>query len=230
MSDDLGPLGEFCGAVRLFPLPNLVLFPCVVQPLHVFEPRYRQLLTDALADDRLMAMALLRPGWEKDYHKQPPLHPVVCVGKIFKEERLSDGRYNLLLHGLCRARILEEVPAGKLYRCARVDLLEETAIASSGAERQLRRRLGEKMSTWFAAQPAAQEQLRKLLQSDLALGTLCDIFGFALPLEVEVKQQLLEQLDVEARVQSLLGFLETTNPLQSPKLTDRKFPPEFSSN
>src|SRR5262245_20349927 len=97
MKAELLSLEGFAGLARLFPLPNLVLFPHVIQPLHIFEPRYRQLLADALVDDRLMAMALLQPGWEKDYHQRPPIHPVVCLGRIFKEEKLADGRYNLLL-------------------------------------------------------------------------------------------------------------------------------------
>src|SRR5713226_4443283 len=125
MSDDPTSLGDFSGTVRLFPLPDLVLYPFVIQPLHIFEPRYRQLMADALADDRLMALALLQPGWEEDYHKHAPIYPTVCLGRIFQEEQLSDGRYNLLLHGVARARIREEVPAGKLYRTARVDLLQD---------------------------------------------------------------------------------------------------------
>src|SRR3954465_8007381 len=99
MSDHPESLDDFGGTARLFPLPNLVLFPSVVQPLHVFEPRYRQLMVDALAEDRLIAMALLQPGWEDDYHKRPPIYPGVCIGRIFKEEKLEDGRFNLLLQG-----------------------------------------------------------------------------------------------------------------------------------
>src|SRR5262249_30206454 len=113
MSDDLASLEGFGGEARLFPLPNLVLFPAVVQPLHIFEPRYRTLMADALAGDRLMALALLRPGWEEDYHQSPPVHSVVCLGKIFKEQLLPDGRYNLLLYGLARARILDELQTDK---------------------------------------------------------------------------------------------------------------------
>src|SRR5580700_9155649 len=104
MSQSTSALEGFSCTARLFPLPNLVLFPHVIQPLHVFEPRYRQLMEDALQADRLMAIALLQPGWEEDYHQRPPIHPVVCIGRIFKEERLEDGRFNLLLQGLCRAR------------------------------------------------------------------------------------------------------------------------------
>jgi len=83
------PLADFEGIVRLFPLPNLVLFPHVVQPLHIFEARYRQLMTDTLAGDRLITMALLRPGWEEDYGKRPPIFPVVRTGALLLEGALS---------------------------------------------------------------------------------------------------------------------------------------------
>src|SRR5271157_5053748 len=99
MSGAAAGLSGFGGTVRLFPLPNLVLFPHVIQPLHVFEPRYRQLMEDALQADRLTAMALLQPGWEDTKNQRPAIHPVVCIGRIFKEERLADGRFNLLLQG-----------------------------------------------------------------------------------------------------------------------------------
>ena len=82
MADDLSPLSGFCGKVRLFPLPNLVLFPEVMQPLHIFEPRYRQMTADALAGDRLIALGLLRPGWEADYDGKPAIYPVACLGRV----------------------------------------------------------------------------------------------------------------------------------------------------
>src|SRR4051812_14777924 len=118
MSDDTSPLADFGGTVRLFPLPNLVLFPQVGQPLHIFEPRYRRLTADALAGDRLIAMALLRPGWESDYEGRPAIHPVACVGKVVADQRLDDGRYNLLLRGLARARVLAEGQTDRPYRSA----------------------------------------------------------------------------------------------------------------
>ncbi len=142
MSDDLTALGDFHGRARLFPLPNLVLFPCVIQPLHVFEERYRQLMDDALKGDRLIGMALLRPGWEKEQHKIPPIYPVICLGKIHKEERLPDGRWNLLLHGLARARVENELKVDRLYRVAKARLVQEEEVASVHTARDLRRRLG----------------------------------------------------------------------------------------
>src|SRR5204863_9636969 len=100
MNDDSWVLQHFKGTARLFPLPNVVLFPHVVQPLHIFEPRYRQMTADALAGDQLIAPALLRPGWEGDYEGRPATYPVVCVGKIVSEQQLPDGRFNILLRGL----------------------------------------------------------------------------------------------------------------------------------
>src|SRR5262249_538995 len=158
-------------------------------------------------DDRLMAMALLQPGWEADYEMTPPLHPVVCIGRILKEERLSDGRYNLLLHGLSRARILEELPSDKLYRSPRVELLADVELPPAAAKR-LREDLGRQLLDWFADQPVAVEQLRKLLQSNLSVGTLCDVFAFALPLDVAEKQQLLEDVAVEQRAHRLMAQLK----------------------
>src|SRR5438552_13063110 len=124
MSDELSIPDDFDSDVRLFPLPNVVLFPHVLLPLHIFEPRYREMTADALAGDSLLAMALLSPGWEAEYEGKPELHRTVCLGKIVADQRLEDGRYNLLLRGLARARILEEISSDQLYRSARLELLD----------------------------------------------------------------------------------------------------------
>jgi Lon protease-like protein len=226
-SSDPSSLSGFSGVVRLFPLPNLVLFPNIIQPLHIFEPRYRRLLADALADDRLMALALLRPGWEDQYHQSPPIHDVVCLGKIFQEEQLPDGRSNLLLQGLCRARIRQEIQEELPYRRADVEILRDVPVASGVTEHLLREELGNRLREWFAAQPAALAQLRKLLQTEMPLATLCDMFGFALDLPLAHKQQLLEEANVERRTRALLEQLEGK---QAPAGLLRRFPVEFSIN
>src|SRR6266496_3253962 len=118
MSEPFADLSDFGGIARLFPLPNLVLFPHVMQPLHIFEPRYRQMTADALDSDRLIALALLQPGWEANYDGKPAIQGIACLGRIAAEQCLDDGRYNILLRGLSRVRIVEESPTGKLYRCA----------------------------------------------------------------------------------------------------------------
>src|SRR5690242_2842204 len=92
----------------LFPLPNVVLFPNVFLPLHIFEPRYRQMVADSLASDRIIGMVLLKPGWQRDYEGRPPIYPVGCSGVITHVERLADGHYNMVLRGLERFRVLQE--------------------------------------------------------------------------------------------------------------------------
>lgn len=107
----------------MFPLRNAVLLPRAVQPLHVFEERYRHMTRDALEGSRLIALALLKPGHEKRYHTMDvPIHEVVCVGNILREECLPDGRYNFLLQGVTRAKVIEEnhdLP----YRRARLEAI-----------------------------------------------------------------------------------------------------------
>lgn len=224
MSHDSLSLEGFGGTARLFPLPNLVLFPVVAQPLHVFEPRYRQLMADALAGDRLIGMALLRPGWEGDYQNRPPIHPVVCLGRIHQEERRADGRYDLLLEGATRARIIEEVAADRLYRVARVELMPDVP-ADEADEAGLRQGLRERALPFFSGQAALQDRLGRLIEGPIELGGLCDVFGFALPLEVEEKQELLSEARVAERVRLLLRRLG-----ERAAAGARKFPPKFSDN
>jgi Lon protease-like protein len=225
MNDDFSPLSVFAGTARLFPLPDLVFFPQVMQPLHVFEPRYRQMTTDALAGDRLIALVLPRPGWETDYAGSPAVHAVACLGKVVADQKMEDGRFNILLRGLSRIQILHEIPHGKSYRKAKVELLAEVPVGDDKVERRLRRRLAKVVPQWFPDDVQVKVQFRKLLKSELTLGALCDIFAFALPLDAEFKQSLLEELEVEERLGRLLEHLETR-----PASSVRKFPPEFSSN
>src|SRR5690349_5431852 len=111
----------------IFPLPNVVLFPSVFLPLHIFEPRYREMVADALAADRLIGMVLLRPGWDRDYEGRPAVFPIGCSGVMTHVERLGDGRYNIVLRGLERFRIAEE-NHDRSYRRALVEPLHERAL------------------------------------------------------------------------------------------------------
>ena len=218
--DDLS-LDEFPGTARLFPLPNLVFFPHVMQPLHIFEPRYRQMTADALAGDRRIALVLPRPGWEADYAGKPAIHPVACLGHVVADQRLQDGRYNLLLRGLSRLRLVEELPEPMPYRVARAELLADVPCAGLTEEARWRRRLVEQAPGWLEGQGELREQFARLLKSELALGALCDILAFALPLDVEFKQALLEELSVARRLERLVEHMARGG---------RQFPPEFSVN
>jgi Lon protease-like protein len=221
MNEESQDLADDEGIVRLFPLPNLVLFPHVLQPLHVFEPRYRQLMTDSLADDRQFALALLRPGWEADYHEQPPIFPSVCLGRIHDEEKLAGGRYNLVLRGYRRATVLAELATDRLYRVARVRWLDDVPLADESLRPELLARLEQGLLAWTNDAAAVAQ----LLQSQLSVGAICDVLAFALPLPLETKEELLGQPGVEARLRRLLEYLELHQ-----QRRERRFPPDFSVN
>jgi Lon protease-like protein len=218
MNDDVNALKDHLGKVRLFPLPNLVFFPQAIQPLHIFEPRYRVMTAEALASDRLLALTMLKEGWDTNYHGKPAIETVATIGRIMADQQFEDGRYNLLLRGLARIRILHEIPNDKPYREAEVEFLNDQRPDDREIELDLVKQLAGQMPTWFPADGRVREQFKKLLKNDLPLGALCDILCFALPLECSVKQAMLEQLDVLKRTRALLDRMA------------RRFPPDFSSN
>ncbi len=137
---------KFSGRVRLFPLPDLVMFPHVMQPLHIFEPRYRELVAASLADDHLLGMALLAPGWEGSYEGRPAISPVACLARIASCRQLADGCYNLFVLGLERLEIVRELPGEHAYREAEARLLEDVYPASTAATRSA---MQQKLTTIF---------------------------------------------------------------------------------
>jgi Lon protease-like protein len=226
MNDDAWALEKFAGTARLFPLPNLVLFPQVVQPLHIFEERYRRMTSDALADDRLIATALIQAGASAE--GQPPIHAVTCLGRIVADQELEDGRFLLLLRGLGRARVIEELDAGLPYRTARVEILTDVMTLPPGEARSARQRLADMILPRLSGGGTAEKQLRELFESEMPLGQLCDCLGYRLPLALPCKQKLLEEADVALRVQLLLDELTAILPATTGE--PRKFPPDFSLN
>jgi Lon protease-like protein len=228
MSNESSSLTNFAGLARLFPLPDLVFFPHVMQALHIFEPRYRQMTADALAGDRLIALVMLQAAREQDDDRQPAIHSVACLGKIVAEQALEDGRYHLLLRGLSRVRILREVANGKLYRSAEVAILKD--IEARGPSRKLvRQRLIEAVTAGFPSKGAVFKQLSQILRSRLPLGAVADILTFALPLSPAVRQQQLEEVHVERRVECLLEYL-AAQPGSAKVHSAARFPPDFSAN
>ena len=197
----------------LFPLPNVVLFPNVFLPLHVFEPRYLAMVTDTLASDRVIGMVLLRPGWENDYEKRPPVYPIACSGVITHVERLPDGRYNIVLRGLERVRIVEE-DAGRTYRRAIVESLPEPSISPD--DRAAIRSQRSKLEALLA--PAVERGLREAQiapgRSEAAIPAampdedLIHALAQYLDLEPLEKQALLERPGLRTRAESLVELLE----------------------
>src|SRR3954447_20196624 len=220
----------FCGMARLFPLPNLVLYPHVMQPLHIFEERYREMLEDALAGDQLIAMAMLEPGWEDDYDSRPPVVQYACLGKVVARHRLEDGRYNVLLMGVQRVRIVKELEPLRSFRKARVEIIEDCYDFDTPAERK---KMHERLLTAFRKHlPCAcqlPEQLESMLSDQLPLGLLTDLAAYALPLESDVKQQLLAECRVRRRAEILLNEVHHLAAV-TPAPSKLSFPPSFSEN
>jgi Lon protease-like protein len=190
--------------VPVFPHPELVLFPRAVLPLHMYEPRYRQMIADVLESDRFIATALLKPGWEPHYHTlHAPIHGVVSIGHIVAAERTEDGDYNVLLRGLVRARVLEEIEH-EPYRVARVRPLKDVQEVPRAALEKSRHTLRETIE----AEPIGDDEVRaywlKLLETQLGLGDVADLIASALPVDAELRQCLLAELNPVART-SLLG-------------------------
>jgi Lon protease-like protein len=111
--------------VPIFPLPELTFFPHTLLPLHIFEARYRAMITDSLARDKRLAVVGLKPGFEAAYDGKPAVYTVAGAGEIIQWERLATGRFNLILRGDCRIWIEAELPTDTLYRVVKARVLED---------------------------------------------------------------------------------------------------------
>lgn len=238
---DLDPFaafpGDFDGRVRLFPLPELVLFPHALQPLHIFEPRYCEMLEEALATDQLITLATLCPGWHEPVTGQPAISPHVCIGHIATHAPTDDDRHNILLVGLQRARIIEEIgDTGRPFRSAHVELIEDYYPATGTQLRHdLKKKLLDAFRSFIPDVADMQKNLHALMASQMQLGTIVDIISFTLQLPTEAKLELLGEGNVDVRAKHLLQFLQLRADDQPPKQAGNtsqgpQFPPSFSEN
>jgi Lon protease-like protein len=197
---DAGPDSPIPRVIPLFPLPNVVLFPQMAMPLHIFEPRYKKMIEDARAGPGVIGMTLLRPGWEPDYHGRPPIYPIGCAGHMEEVQEVASGRYNILLKGVSRYRILQE-HAGEPYRLAQVEALRDLA----GDDRDLdAARRAVMAAVGRAADGPAVMVLQKELPHDLFVNALCQ----SLPLVPVERQSLLDCESIQARYERLLEIME----------------------
>jgi len=231
-SDDLAFLPEeFSGTARLFPLPNLVLFPHVIQPLHVFERRYVELLRDAIEGDRLIAMALLEPGWEDDYEGRPPLAPVACLGRVLNWQLQPGNRYNVLLLGLRRVRVARELPPKRRFREAQVEIVEDEYPCATASRRPaLQRDVIAAFEKMLPHVKDSQELFHHLSVDTISLGALTDVISYALDLDVYTKQLLLAEENVDCRAKILLAHLKCAARETCQTSVAAGFPPGFSAN
>ena len=196
------PAGGLPAVIPIFPLESPTLFPNASFPLHIFEPRYRAMIADALKGDRIIGMVMLQPGHEKEYEGRPPIFPIGCAGLITDYEALPDGRYNIVLGGLVKFRVVSE-DNSRLYRLARVETIPEvlndrqTAALSEQRERiaSLLTALSDRFDVSAPPPGIPDEQV-------------VDELSEHLPMSPMSRQQLLEQESPLARAATLVGLLE----------------------
>jgi Lon protease-like protein len=188
--------------IPLFPLPNVVLFPGVYLPLHIFEPRYRAMVVDALHGDRLIGMVLLRPGFEEDYEGRPAVFDVGCVGVITHHERLQDGRFNIVLQGTERFRIKDEDHT-RPYRIGHVESLADSVSTQPLEVRSIRQRL-ESLVTVMVVKNRGELSIPPSMTDVDVIHALAQYLDLA-PLE---KQALLEMDNLLSRASALADLLE----------------------
>ena len=212
--------------IPIFPLPDVVLFPHTLLPLHIFEPRYRQMVRDCLAGDRRLAMALLRPGWENDYYGRPPIYSIAGAGEILQHEELSDGRFNILLRGTMRIGITAELPPDKPYREARArPLLDRYPDANPQALADRIERLKVFYLRILSEVQKGQGEIAKIFSGVKDPGIIVDRIAGAAIADAETRQQVLEAVEVATRLTIVQDHLVAV----LSHLSDRNAPAERSS-
>lgn len=202
--NDLLNLQNFSGFVPLFPLPNVVFFPNSLLPLHVFEPRYRQMVDDIIESERIIGMVLLKPGWEKDYYGNPEIFNIACMGKIVSIEEMNEGKSNIVLYGLKRIKIndiVNEIP----YRVASVNVLEDVHYQN---EEVYQKRLVELISKWNSILGDEQKSHKINIDTTMSIENLTDVLTPSIISNVYQRQELLEEINILKRAERILEQLE----------------------
>lgn len=195
-----------CAALPLFPLPGMVFLPYTLLPLHVFEPRYRSLVADAVAGSGVLAVPQMLSS-EQERAGPPPVSAVVGVGRIVRHQTMPDGRSNIVLAGIGRARIRREIAADSSYRIALA-----TPLAAPRPDVGLARpRLQAALASLAQREPAVARPVRSLLERNVETPALCAAVAHMLLRDPAERQAFLE-LDAEAaQVEQLLVALSTVS-------------------
>jgi len=217
--------------IPLFPLPTTVFYPNTSLPLHIFEPRYRSMVADALNGKGEIGMILLKPGWEGDYQGTPEIMTIGCLGKIKQHSELPEGKYNILLSGLYRFRILNEIK-GKIYRQAQVEFLKEINDKDLTSEPSpIKEQLIKIMRLYLKNLPDRTKIEQALdMENCYKLAEFVDKLTHHFDLPVNKMQEFLEQQDVQKRADSLHSLIEFKNQLIqiSKSMKDKEI--DFSMN
>ena len=190
----------------IFPLPDVTFFPHTMLPLHVFEARYRAMITDALARDRKIAVVRLKPGFEASYAGKPPVFLVAGAGEIVSWERLATGRYNILVKGEWRVRIESELPTDTLYRIVTAQPLDD--VESTGEVSAALPRIRQLCGRLLQALDRPSDLLDAALAADQKPGVIADRIAASVVPDPDLRQELLETREVARRLERLGGALQ----------------------
>ena len=193
----------------IFPLPGLSFFPHTLLPLHIFEARYRAMVTDCLARDRRLAVVGLKPGYEGEYEGKPAVYAVAGAGEIVRWERLATGRFNILVRGDCRVRIETELPTDTLYRVVRARVFEDAVAPGEGGRLSAQTdRVKAACLRLLKAQGQSSREVERALRAATVPGVVADRIASAVIPDPLVRQELLETLDVGRRLDRLVAALD----------------------
>jgi Lon protease-like protein len=190
----------------IFPLPDVTFFPHTMLPLHIFEARYRAMITDALARDRKIAVVRLKPGFEASYAGKPPVFPVAGAGEIVSWERLATGRYNILVKGEWRVRIERELPTDTLYRIVTAQPLDD--VEPTGDVSPALARIRDLCGRLLQALDRPSDLLDAALAAEQKPGVIADRIAAAVVPDPDLRQELLETREVARRLERLGGALQ----------------------
>jgi len=202
---DAANLDNFSGVLPLFPLSSVVFFPNTLLPLHIFEPRYKEMVNTALNNEKIIGMALLKPGWEGDYYRNPEVYDVIGMGRIVSSEELDDGKINIVLYGLKRAKIIEiieELP----YRQAHISIMENQYDTNNESFRSI---IEEHINKWNLYLDEKQKAHRINVNTKLPLENLTDALASLIFPNVFDKQKLLEETNVQKRAEIIINDLQS---------------------
>lgn len=204
--------------LSIFPLPNVTLFPGALLPLHVFEPRYRALVAEALGGRRIFAVARLKPGFEADYEGRPPVHEICGAGVMEELTERADGRYDLALRGIGRVRIVEELPPTRPFRRVRAVELRDAAVDPAlVAAWQIK--LGSLWERLAPHLPESVRDLRALTRGADDAGAYTDRLAAAMVADPDACQALLSEPDPTERLRLLtVRVQELVDALSPPSL------------
>ena len=202
-------------ALPIFPLPNVVLFPGALLPLHIFEPRYRELVREVLAGRKLMGIVRLKPGFEADYEGRPPVFDVCGVGAVIDSVEHADGRFDITLRGLARARILEELPPNRAFREVRLEELSD-GFSDTSVTAAWQRKLISLWSTLAPHLPESVRDLRALTRGAEGAGAYADRLAAALVGDPDASQRLLAETDPTERLRLLAEKLQNVHDSVAP--------------